>query len=488
VARIGDGASVLEMDHFRATGAFVPSPDGFLQPRVPYRITGAEPRPFARAPRLGEHQGEIEREASSAAARRTPSGAGLDARLPLAGLRVADFTQFIAGPTVTHLFAALGADVVKVESIQRPDGIRFASSRTPDVPRWWEYSWIFHGMNANKRGITLDLKRPAGLELARRLIRGADLVVENFAPGVMEELGLGWEEISRLNPRAILVRMPAFGFEGPWRERVGLAQTMEQLTGMAAVTGLRDGPPVIPRGPCDGIAGLHAAFAALVALEARERDARGRLVACNMAESALNVAAEAQIEFSAHGARLGRDGNRDPVHAPQNVYRTRGDDAWLALAIASDSQWQALVGWLGRPGWAADPRLASAAGRRARADEIDAELARVFAERDRDACVESLAAAGIPAAAVIASPLVAHNPQHAARRFYETLAHPVAGPQPYARLPLRFARGPERQVASPPPVLGEHNDAVLRGDLGLTAERLAELRSERIIGDVPDGF
>jgi crotonobetainyl-CoA:carnitine CoA-transferase CaiB-like acyl-CoA transferase len=486
VARIGDGASVIEMDHFRATGTFVPNPDGFLQPRVPWRISEAEPRAFARAPRFGEHQAEIEREAAERRVRPAPGSGAIE--LPLAGIRVADLTQFIAGPTVTHLLAALGADVVKVESVQRPDGIRFASSRTPEVPRWWEYSWIFHGFNANKRSVTLDLKRPAGVELARRLIRGADLVVENFAPGVIEELGLGWGEVSRLNPRAILLRMPAFGFEGPWRERVGLAQTMEQLTGMAAVTGLRDGPPVIPRGPCDGIAGLHAAFAGLAALEARERDGRGRLVVCNMAESALNVAAEPIVEYSAYGRLLTRDGNRDPVDAPQNVYRCAGSEQWLALSIASDAQWQELVAWLGNPSWAGDPGLRSAAARREAADRIDAELARVFAARERDAAVESLAARGVPAAAVVASPHVVHNPQHAARGFYQHLVHPVAGLQPYARLPLRFACGPERQVTSPPPLLGEHNQAVLCGELGLSADELDELRRERISGEIPVGF
>jgi crotonobetainyl-CoA:carnitine CoA-transferase CaiB-like acyl-CoA transferase len=505
VARIGDGASVLQMDHFRATGAFVRNPDGFLQPRVPWRMSHAEPRPLARAPRPGEHQADVERESTeqgpwrrgtrrdgSRSEPQASEGAGAAGesprRDPLEGIRVADFTQFIAGPTVTHLLAALGADVVKVESIQRPDGIRFASSRTPDVPRWWEYSWIFHGFNANKRSVTLNLKQPAGAELARRLVRDADFVVENFAPDVLEGFGLGWDEVARLNPRAILLRMPAFGFEGPWRDRVGLAQTMEQLTGMAAVTGLRDGPPVIPRGPCDGIAGLHAAFAGLAALEARERDGRGRLVVCNMAESALNVAAEPIVEHAAHGRLLTRDGNRDPVDAPQNVYRCAGTEQWLALSIASDAQWERLVAWLGSPTWAADPELRSAAARRAATDRLDTELARVFSALERDAAVELLAARGIPAAAVIASPHVVHNPQHAARGFYQPLAHPVAGVQLYARLPMRFARGPERHVTRPPPLLGEHNDAVLRGELGLAAGQLEELRRERVSGETPVGF
>jgi crotonobetainyl-CoA:carnitine CoA-transferase CaiB-like acyl-CoA transferase len=485
VARIGDGASVPAMDHFAATGAFARNPEGFVQPRVPYRISEAVTRPFARAPRPGEHQAEIEREARDPGPRVRPEPR--TAALPLAGIRVADFTQFIAGPTATHLFASLGAQVIKLESIQRPDGIRFASSRTPDVPRWWEYGWVFHGFNAGKRGITLDLKQPAGVELARRLIAGADLVVENFAPGVMEGFGLSWEEIARLNPRAILVRMPAFGLEGPWRDRVGLAQTMEQLTGMAAVTGLPDGPPLLPRGACDGIAGLHAAFAALAALEARERDGRGRLVVCNMAETALNVAAEALVEHAAYGALVSREGNHSPFAAPQNVYRCSGPDRWLALSVESDAQWDALVGWLGRPAWALDPGLQTHSGRRAAREALDRELERVFAGRELETSVESLGAAGIPAAAVIAPPHVLHNPQHGARGFYETLEHPVAGSQPYPRLPMRFALGPAHQVSSTPPTLGEHNDEVLRGLLGLSQAELAVLREARVIGETPAG-
>jgi crotonobetainyl-CoA:carnitine CoA-transferase CaiB-like acyl-CoA transferase len=485
VARIGDGASVPQMDHFAATGAFVHNAEGFLQPRVPYRISDSAARSFARAPRLGEQQAEIESEALTRQARVRSETPDRSSSLPLEGIRVADFTQFIAGPTVTHWLAALGAEVIKVESIQRPDGIRFASSRPPDVPRWWEYGWCFHGLNTGKRGITLDLKRPEGRDLARRLIRGADLVVENFAPGVMEDLGLSWEDVRRLQPRAILVRMPAFGLEGPWRDRVGLAQTMEQITGMAAVTGLPDGPPLIPRGPCDGIAGLHAAFATLAALEARERDGHGRLVVCNMAETALNVAAEPLVEHSATGVLVGREGNRSPFAAPQNVYRCSGTDSWLALSIEGDAQWEALVGWLGRPAWALDPRFATHPGRREASAELDRELERVFAVRVLEPTVESLVTADIPAAAVIAPPHVLHNPQHAARGFYETLAHPVAGAQPYARLPMRFALGPEHQVATPPPTLGEHNGAVLRDLLGLSEDEIALLREARIIGDTP---
>ena len=214
---------------------------------------------------------------------------------------------------------------------------------------------------------------------------------------MLEQFGLGWKRIQALNPRAILVRMPAFGLTGPWRDHTGFAQTMEQLTGLAWLTGHRDDQPCIQRGPCDPLAGMHAAFAVLLALARREATGEGCHVEMAMVEAALNAAAEALVEHSAHGARLGRDGNRSPGAAPQGLYPCRGSEQWLALSIATDEQWQALVRALGAPAWATDPALAGAAGRRAAHDAIDARLRAWAAARDLAATVEALVAAGIPA-------------------------------------------------------------------------------------------
>src|SRR5262249_50075065 len=226
----------------------------------------------------------------------------------------------------------------------------------------------------------------------KRLIAGADAVVENFSPRVMDNLGLDYRELAARTPRLIMVRMPAFGLDGPWRDRVGFAQTMEQLTGMAWLTGFADGPPVLPRGPCDPLAGLHAVVALLVALEHRHRTGRGQLVESRMVEAALNAAAETALEWSAHRARLARDGNRGPVGAPQNLYACRGDDRWLALAVTSDAQWQALVNLMGDRGLAHDAALATAAGRRAGHDRIDAAIAAWCAGQDAEVLAGALAA------------------------------------------------------------------------------------------------
>jgi crotonobetainyl-CoA:carnitine CoA-transferase CaiB-like acyl-CoA transferase len=380
----------------------------------------------------------------------------------------------------------LGADVIKLESIQRPDGIRFASTQQPAAERWWEWCAMFHGINAGKRGVTLDLSRPRGVALAKALIVRADIVVENFSPRVLDNLGLRYDDLARENPRLVMVRMPAFGLDGPWRDRTGFAQTMEQISGLAWVTGFADGPPTIPRGPCDPLAGMHAVLALLVALEHRRRTGEGQLVESTMVEAALNATADQVLEWQAYGRLLGRDGNRGPVAAPQNVYACRGEEQWLALAVATDAQWDALVDVLGAPAWATDPALASGTGRRAQHDRVDAELSRWCAPQDRDALVDRLLARGIPAAPVLHPREAAANPQLRARGFFESETHPVTGTHELPGLPMRFSEL-ARWYGAPAPTLGQHTEEVLRELLGLGDDALAELRAERITGTRPVG-
>ena len=482
VAPIGNGETVIGFEQFRTRGAFVPAPEGgVVQPRVPYRLGRGSVRPFTRAPRLGEHT----RDAVAAPRGAEPSGDG--AVLPFTGLRVMDFTMFWAGPFVGHFLAALGAEVIKVESIQRPDGIRFASTQQPTAERWWEWCGMYHGMNAGKRGITLDLSRPRGVELARALIATSDALVENFSPRVLDNVGLRYEDLARDNPGLVMVRMPAFGLDGPWRDRTGFAQTMEQISGMAWVTGFADGPPVIPRGPCDPLAGMHAALALLVALEHRRRTGEGQLVESTMVEAALNATAVQSLEWQAYGTLAGRDGNRSPVAAPQNLYACRGTEQWIAIAVATDAQWAALVDTLGRPAWATDIALATQAGRRAAHDRLDEALARVCAESDRDALVARLLAAGIPAAAAVHPAELAGNPQLRARGFLQAVTHPVTGTHELPGLPMRFS-GMDRWYRAPSPTLGQDTAAVLRELVGLDDTEIASLRAEGIIGERPAGL
>jgi crotonobetainyl-CoA:carnitine CoA-transferase CaiB-like acyl-CoA transferase len=286
---LGNGRTLLEMDHLQAREVFVGNPAGFKQPRPPYRLSAEERTPAPRAaPRLGEHTDEILAQAD-AGSPPVPEGNG---PLPYQGLRVIDLTAFWAGPIATSFLAELGADVIKIESIQRPDAMRFAGSVRNEA--MWEFNPVNHGCNSNKRDLTLDLDSEQGLALAKRLIAKADVVAENFSPRVFENWGLGWETIQALNPRAIMLRMPSFGLDGPWRDRVGFAMNIEQVSGLAWLTGYDDLPLVV-RGACDPMGGMHAVFALGLALETRRKTGRGQLVEVPLVEPAINIAAEQLI-------------------------------------------------------------------------------------------------------------------------------------------------------------------------------------------------
>ena len=487
VAPIHNGATVRRHEHLVARGVFRKDAGGaFLHPRPPYRIDGQEAPPFRPAPRLGEHTGMIE---AREARRPRPRGR---AGLPLEGLRVLDLTAWWAGPSATHMLAMLGAEVIHVESARRPDGMRMVGGMLAGRhAAWWECSHFFLAANTNKKGLAVDLTQERGRALMRRLIAVSDALFDNFTPRVMDNFGLTWDAIHALNPRAIMVRMPAFGLSGPWRDHTGFAQTMEQMTGLAWLTGHRDDQPRIQRGPCDPLAGMHAAFAFLVALEERRARGEGVHVECTMVEGALNAAAEQLVEFSAYGNLMQRDGNRAPEAAPQGLYPCRGHDAaasprWLALSVASDAQWRALVDLLGRPAWACDPGLADLAGRRARHDAIDEELRPWIAAREREKLVEELLAAGVPAAPVADPRAASRNPQMAARGFYEQFSHPVVGTHPAPTVPFRYTTV-ERWLRTPAPTLGQHNREILGGLLGLGEGEIRALEQAGVIGERPEG-
>jgi crotonobetainyl-CoA:carnitine CoA-transferase CaiB-like acyl-CoA transferase len=484
---VGNGATVTGYDHFVERGTFVENPNGrFVQPRVPYRITGLTPRPFAAAPAAGEHTGAVRwdtRARGGHAGARRPDGAR-----PLDGVRGVDLTAWWAGPAAGHVLASLGADVIKVESTKRPDLMRYSSTRPPTEDLWWEWGPIYHAANNGKRGITLDLTRPEGVALVKRLVERSDVVIENFTPRVMENFGLGWDALRAVNPALVMTRMPAYGLDGPWRDRTGFAQTMEAITGMAWVTGWEDGPPVLPRGPCDPLAALHAVFATMLALRERQTSGEGRLVEVTMIEAALNMAAEQVVEYGATGTVLERHGNRGRGAAPQNVYACAGHEQWIALAVETDEQWVILREVLGDPEWARDPALATAAGRFAAHDAVDAALAELLATRDARELAETLAARGVPAGYVIDARETAKNPQMRHRGFFEVEDHPVTGPNDLPVMPFRFRHQTGPWLRRPAPTLGQHNEEVLGGILGLTADELADLSAAGIIGTRPAGL
>jgi crotonobetainyl-CoA:carnitine CoA-transferase CaiB-like acyl-CoA transferase len=407
--------------------------------------------------------------------------------LPLAGVRVLDLTAWWAGPISANMLATLGADVIHVESINRFDGMRATGGQTGMDGAWWERSPHYLCSNTNKRGLTLDLGTDDGLALLRELIATSDAVLENFSPRVLGNFGLGWETIQAVNPRCILVRMPAFGLSGPWRDNVGFAQTMEQVTGLAWITGFPEDQPRIQQGPSDPNAGMHAAFALLVGLHEREATGRGCHLEVTMVEGALNAAAELVIEKTAYGNRLERDGNRSPHVAPQGLYPGGGDETWLAVSVATDEQWSGLRRALGDPEWAADPGLATVEGRRAWHDELDARLEEWAGERDVVESAELLIAHGVPAAAARDPRALYEHPQLRARGYHEVIDHAVVGTRATPGLPFRYA-SVDRWLRTAAPTLGQHNREILVDDLGVSDARYAALEAAGIIGTWPKGL
>lgn len=487
-APVANGANVAELDHFQARHAFIANPrDGFIQPDRPYRIPQVNWGPAQPAPGLGEHTEHyrsaepVTREPAAAAGNRQDAG-------PFTGLRVLDLTTFWAGPSCTHLLAMLGAEVIHIESTGKPDGTRLIAGIPASEPQWWERSPIFSALNTNKLGLTIDLRHTAGREVLRKLVATADVIVENFTPRVLEQIGLDFDTVRRLRSDAILLRMPGFGLEGPWRDNPAFAYAIEAAAGVSWLTGFPDRNPYEPYSVGDPNAGIHALNALLLALEHRRRTGEGVLVEAAMVDAALNVAAEQVIEYSAYGALLQRDGNRGPTAAPQNLYRTADIDefgrldSWVAVAISTDGQWAALGAALGRPAWAAEPSLATAAGRREHHDLIDARLSAWCAERSGDEIVEVLWPAGIPVAKAVQPHRQAELAQLAHRGFFEEVGHPVNPEVRHSTLPVRSERGPKRFHRRPAPLLGEHNHELLR-ELGLTEAEIAALEADRVIGN-----
>ena len=491
VAPIGNGANLPEFDQFAPRGVYVPNPGGgFIQPRVPYRNASHPSVGFRPAPHLGQHTAEVlsqlatTAEASTAASQPGTDPTASPDALPLDGVRVVDMTAFWAGPYASLVLATLGADVIHIESVQRPDGMRFGSTRSPADDRWWEFGPTFHHANVGKRSVTLDLTRPEGMELLHRLIGVSDALVENFSPRVIDQFGLDWETVSALNPRLVMVRMPAFGLDGPWRNRVGFAQTMEQVSGMCWLSGYPDTAPQLARGPSDPLAGLHAAYAVIGGLHARERTGLGSFVEATMVETALNAAAEQVVEYSATGHLMQREANHHPYACPQGIYPC-SDGQHIALSVETDRHWDALLAAVPELELHRVPASPDLADRFAARHAFDERLSRWCAEHSAADVVEQLISHGVPAAEMEMSRGGDRNPQVQARGFYEPVEHPLAGTHRFPAMPARFGRQPDRWFARPAPTLGEHNAEVLGGLLGVDDDELARLEAAQIIGTRP---
>ena len=484
-APIANGKNITTFEHFRVRETFVANPrDGAANPQPPFRLSAGRLRAPEPAPQLGEHS--IGAASPLRSGDGTPATDGPPGR-PFQGLRVLDMTAYWAGPLAGHVLALLGAEVIHLESGRRPDGARLVGGVPQTEEQYWEKGPIFAALNTNKKSLTIDLGDPRGIELVRRVIATCDVVVENYTPRVLDQLGLDYDTLRAEKQDLIMLRMPGFGLEGPWRDLSAFAFVIEDASGLTWLTGHPDLLPWEPYCVGDPNAGLHAVFGLMLALRHRERTGEGGLVEAAMVDAAINVAAEQVTEYSASSALLSRGGNRGPMAAPQNVYQVAGpdewgrDDCWVAIAVADDEQWVALRRALGDPEWAAEPAFATATGRVLGHDRIDTYLQAWCRDRPADEVVELLWSAGVPVGKVVQPHGQPELAQFESRDFFEEVAHPVSGSSRYSTLPMRFSRGPARLHERHAPLLGEHTEELLT-ELGLTQSEVDELEADGITG------
>lgn len=404
----------------------------------------------------------------------------------LTGLRVIEVTANWAGPLVGRHMGDLGAEVIKVEHHQRPATRALWYPGNEPGKRPYNRAGYFNNLNRSKLGVSLDLSTEQGRDLFLELVEQSDVVVENNSARVMPNLGLGWDVLSQRNPRLVMASISGFGASGPERDYVAYGANIEASSGLAAVTGYHDDDTPYRANTfyADPITGNYATIAVLAALRAREITGHGQWLDLSLNECAASFFGDAFVEYQRSGELPPRRGNRHPVDAPQGAYRTVGDDDWLVLTVRDDQEWSALCAVLGRADWAADPELASATGRRARHDELDAGIADWAAELDHREAADLLQAAGVPAGPVLANYELVTDPHLHQRQFYIPIEHPEAGVLPFAGMPWKLSRTPGR-VARPAPRFAEHNQYVLGDLLGLDPERVAALEASGVAGREP---
>jgi benzylsuccinate CoA-transferase BbsF subunit len=402
-------------------------------------------------------------------------------KLPLEGVRVADFTWIGAGAFTTKLLADFGAQVIKIESAERLDALRgsrpFRDGK-PGVNR----SGYFADRNSSKRGITINLKNPKGQEFARRLIARSDVVANNFSPGVMEKFGLGYDAVRQIRPDIVYVSMSMQGAAGPEHKYLGFGLTIGALTGLQYLSGLPECEPAgtgtnfpdhIPN-PC------HAAFAVLAALFHRRRTGEGQFIDLAQTEPMISLLGPTILNYTVNGDLSERHGNTRLPRVPHGVYPCAGEDRWIAISAWTDQAWESLIRVLGFPNWA-DGQLSTAEKRLARRQEIDAGIAEATCLRDADELMTALQSEGVPAGVVrSAADVILSDPQLRHRGHWVHLNHQEMGPSLYNAPPFRMS-GVDAVPRTPAPLLGEHTVEVCREVFELADDEIASLRQDGVL-------
>jgi crotonobetainyl-CoA:carnitine CoA-transferase CaiB-like acyl-CoA transferase len=405
------------------------------------------------------------------------------------GIRVTDATNSWSGPYTAQLLASMGAEVIKVESIQYLDTWRGGGTRSLEGEALWERSPLWNSVNAGKLSITLDLSRPKGVEIFKKLVKISDIVAENYTPRVMKSFGLDYPVLSEVNPGIIMISLPAHGSTGPWKDYPGFAASIEQMAGIPQLTGYPDGPPKMSgAGFTDPIAGVNGMIAIMMALLYRQMTGKGQYIDLSQIEALTCLIGDAIADYSMNKRVQPRRGNRHPSMAPHGCYRCQGDDLWVDIAVSSDEEWRQFCRAIGSPAWTEEERFADALSRWQHQDELDRLVEEWTVQHDHYQVMNTLQQAGVAAGAVLTTAELLADPHLKERGTFQVVERAIVGPHPYPvpSAPMRLSECPA-EIRRPAPLLGEHNDYVLGELLGMSREEIQSLADDNIIGTTPLG-
>jgi crotonobetainyl-CoA:carnitine CoA-transferase CaiB-like acyl-CoA transferase len=486
---------LLVLPEFVERGALstISLPDGaeFNAPGIPFRLENTPADGSGPVPALDQHRTEILQDYAAATARssadarpnRSPSAPSTQ---PLQGIRIVDLSMGWSGPLAARYCADLGAEVIKVEACQYPDWWRGWEKTQEWVDsRSYEKLPSFNCMNRNKLGITLDLTRKEGAELLKRLVVDADAVIENNTSTVLARLGLDYSELKKVNPEVVMISMPAFGMASPWSHHRAYGSTVEQASGLPHFNGRAEWPPTqqhVALG--DPVAGINACVGMLVALYHKQRTGEGQFIDFSQVESLLPLGAHGIIEQSMNGRSWPRLGSRHPECAPHGVYRCDGEESWIAITCFSDGEWRAFAAAMGREDLLQDARFGGRENRKTNEDGLDALIEQWTIERTAKEAMSILQRAGVPAGVVTSTQNLLDDEHLQSRGFFEWAKGVHADLRLYP-LPAFTMSGERQGVRWPAPMLGEHNDKVLKDRLGLSDADIQILADKQIIGSTP---
>jgi len=403
-------------------------------------------------------------------------------RLPLEGIRVVDFTQIQAGPQATLWLAVMGAEVIKVESMQRPDLLRrYAQARDGRTDVGPNQSTPFAALNMGKKGCTLNLTQPRAIELVKEIVRVSDIAVENFSTGVMDRLGLDYQSLKKVKPDIIMLSTSGLGRTGPEKGYLAYAAVIHALTGLCSLSGYPGGVPNFMGAMwSDVLAAQTGAFSVLAALHHRANTGQGQYLDLAMSEATLAVMPEAIMDYTMNERVRGCEGNRADIMAPHGCYPCQGEDKWVTIAVADDEEWQAFCQAMGNPTWTREERFGDQLSRWQNQEELDRLVAEWTAKFTHYEVMEILQGVGVAAGPSCSVTEVLDDPHLRERDFFIEINHPEMGKASQVRTPWNVD-GEAVGKYEHAPLLGEHNDFVFRDLLEMSKEEVDQLVEERVI-------